>query len=581
MYIIDSTKPRSLLFVEDGRFVFECGGNSARADITFSNTLDTSRCYLNPHYVARYLLASDPRTEAFSISGDMVFDDPKSAKLVIGKSREAWSGSTLIRSISMNRTLNGDWGITNIQSGAGITRRILPLEPVFAEFTGAKAEPESAEQFMQAIPLLNQKEFAARLADADVIATAEELGDLCRAKWGSTPDFRKQVAAGLKLLDAGVAAAAKDPSLLLQEQLERFYTQVLYSPLVVDGAVAKRFDDSFLVAGRDPNRAVLHAEAVLGKELQDQLYKTLSNLVCERRLNEASRFRALDILGSLGLPDDHPELARISLCIAEEKSPLLRQMLATVRIRQLDGTAEDVALIRKAFQSPGLSAEMQGVLLEALFLAGATQELSDQCAKLMAPGALDAERAKRCQLAAPCSREGQDILIAALKKRGTDFLPLSDILNLLGTRIGPDNPQWPDLIDHLETIALDRQLPIAARVRASQIAATSRELRPFRERFIRQTLAEGERALVICAVGKHLTAMPEALVFVDDMAPLLKSKDRAVRLVVAGVLALRSNAPLQVEYHPVIVRFLEAIDATDDDELKKLGVVIRNRLDLK
>lgn len=579
LYIVDSRNPRSLLLVDRIRAAAICGRYGGRVALTLDSELPRSQYMLNASRLIHSFLASEHTNEylPFRQAFEMRIEPPASVRVLL--SREAWQHSFPVRCITCVSSKKGvQWEITNIQCGPGISRSILNVESVFErEFPGARRRLEKEDELAVAWGAPEFTNLQEQFDSPNAIATGDELGALCLPKMGGDPALRKLAATQIEQIDAELAKREGDHSKAIFELLDQLHGSTLFDAIVTK-SILIRGQESFAVSGRDPNRTVICTEALLGPDLQRHLYNTLADVVCQPRMNKATRARALDLLGDIRLPDDDPALIRIAKCIAADESFTLKVLLASVRARQLDATSEDITLLRKAFRAVDTKDELRGVCLEALLLADATSGFTAECEKLLANDAVNQELKNRCQMAVACSKEGRDILISGLTATDNRRLSPGFVLPVLGTRIAKNDRQWPALLEALEQTALDKSLSYAEQVTAARMAATDDGERPFREKFLRHAIADGNKVLIESALLYCLSGMKQPLDYIPEIMPLLESPDPSVRVSTVRVVTLYTKDTIPREHYATLEKFVSAIDATNDVELQRFGKIIRDQL---
>ena len=319
------------------------------------------------------------------------------------------------------------------------------------------------------------------------------------------------------------------------------------------------------LTGHERWRTVERLEAFAELGLPAAMYASLADVILDPSAAQEDRLAALDLLGEIGLPPLHPVLPKLDESLRRDEDPRIRALWAAAAAR-IGGIQEvDAALLRQMVKDGMMPHELRMICLEGLLLLGDTGGLEEFLyATVCGAGDDVRDMARRCLFAAGCSREGRAVLRRMLVDRRPEKL-LRSALFLAETCIHPGDPEWEACLQVAEGIALDPQSSWELRVKASEIASSGDESRPFRDRFVRQVLLSGEAGSFYQSGWRYLPRQSGGQRFVVEFEQALQTGTAEQRRFAAYLLNLSCDKELSTaEEEQAILKLLRLI-AVDDE----------------
>lgn len=324
------------------------------------------------------------------------------------------------------------------------------------------------------------------------------------------------------------------------------------------------------LAGHERWRTAQRFEILAGPDLARLTYRDLQNVILDKGVSRELRLKALDLLGEIGVPDTSPQLSEIEKAIGTEGDAAIRALLASVRVRTGTPVPCDIDHLRAAVSDKSFPLWVRLVALESLMLADNTQGLETVIEKTLSDATLDCDDyGKRCLFAAGCSREGRRVLRKTVVEKSPARL-FQPALFLIETSIGPEDPEWLDCLNVVESIAMDQKQPQDLRIKASQIASRGPVDRPFREHFICSAFQSGDAQLINYMCANYLTSASLALQHIEQFEALLKSSDQRIRDVGTDrIVGLFDRpTPFSCQEKSVVIKILRVMRNNEDPTVR-------------
>lgn len=338
------------------------------------------------------------------------------------------------------------------------------------------------------------------------------------------------------MLDEGDATETfKSAMQLLQTKLRHIGVQVAARERA--GMGLPYYDWSY-----DRNRSYDVLVKLLTESGAADVIKLLARISSSSELSLRERFIALDLLGDTGVAAGSDLIERISKSLRPHDDKSLLAVLASVRFRLQQATADDERMLKEQWQRKNETPIIRKRCIETLLLAG---KLSDDEMHSL-PALLDhlhktahnePWELQRYHSIIGSSRQGRSILLSAIEKK-PDSPWISGAMAVAIKSIEQDDAQWGAMLNLCRRIAAkpgeDEQIISAAvhflKFRANDTRAVTG--------FVQAAAESGSAALgniAFSLVGSDRRILDYA----NDLTPFIESPDAAIRKQL--ILAIRRD----------------------------------------